>query len=190
VEAGDGELDGRGLGAGIGRHLCFGAAAVAAELIVGAEHGKPILELLTQGAAMAVETITVSLRAWHPEGKRVPRAAFMQKLVIARGDPVKKDTGPGDPCVDLVSLAAEDFAKEEEPSEAFAAALGQGLNDAAKWLAKQSPAVFEALREAGFDTDIFIGAWIDLDQMDLDLPPEFLLQCGRLGLLVSIITND
>jgi hypothetical protein len=139
---------------------------------------------------MAVETISVSLRASHPEGKRVPAAMFMQKLVIARGDPAKKAKGPGDPCIDLVLLAAEDFANEEEPSEAFAGALEQGLNEAARWLAKQSPPVFQALREAGFVTDVFIGAWIDLDQMDLNLPPNFLAQCGRHGLNISIITND
>jgi hypothetical protein len=139
---------------------------------------------------MAVETISVALRAWHAEGKRVPAAAFVAKMVIARGDPVKKGKGTGEPCFDLLSLAAEDFVKEEEPSEAFAAALREGLNSAARWLAKQSPSVFQALREAGFVTDIFIGAWIDLDQLDLDLPPDFLVQCGRHGLTVSIITND
>jgi hypothetical protein len=46
------------------------------------------------------------------------------------------------------------------------------------------------LREAGFVTDVFGGAWIDSDQIDLDLPPEFLSECGRHGLTISLITND
>jgi hypothetical protein len=42
----------------------------------------------------------------------------------------------------------------------------------------------------GYTTDVFIGAWIDSDQIDLNLPPEFSRECGRLGLPVSLITND
>jgi hypothetical protein len=139
---------------------------------------------------VAVETISFTLRTWHREGKRVPAAAFLDKLVIAPGDPARREKGPGDPRVELLSLAAEDLAEAEEPSEAFAAALLQGLQRAARWLAKQPPDLFRGLREAGFVTDVFIGAWINSDQMDLDLPPEFLRACGKLGLTISLITND
>ena len=38
--------------------------------------------------------------------------------------------------------------------------------------------------------DVFIGGWMNCDQFDLTLPPEFLLACGRLGLPIDIYTND
>jgi hypothetical protein len=139
---------------------------------------------------MALETIRVSLRAWHPEGKRVPTADFLDKLFFAPGDMAKKAKGPGVPRVELLSLAAEEFSAAAEPSEAFAAAVREGLVRAATWLGRQPPAVFRGLRKAGIVTDVFIGAWIDGDQIDLDLPPPFLTACGKHGLTVSLITND
>ena len=139
---------------------------------------------------MAVENISVSLRAWHRTGKRVPATAFIEKLVIKPTDPVKKAKGPGVPRVDLLSLAIADYSDEDEPNEAFVAALKDSFLKVAKWLAKQSPDVFVDLRDADFVTDVFIGAWIDSDQIDLDLPPEFLTECGRHGLTISLITND
>lgn len=140
---------------------------------------------------MAVDNISVSLRAWHPAGRRVPAAAFIDKLVIRPTDPVKKvEVRPGVPRIELLSLAVGDYSGEEEPNEAFVAALQDAFRKAANWLAQQFPEVFGALREAGFVTDIFIGAWIHSDQIDLDLPPNFLSECGRHGLTVSLITND
>jgi hypothetical protein len=139
---------------------------------------------------MALETITVTLRAWHPEGKRISPSAFLDKLIFAPGDTAKQGKGPGVPRVELLSLTAGDFSLAEEPSEAFAGALRDGFILAAKWLRKQSSAVFRELRKAGLVTDVFIGAWIDMDQIDLDLPPEFLKACGKHGLKVSLITND
>ncbi len=139
---------------------------------------------------MSVDNISVSLRAWHQTGKRVPATAFIEKLTIKPSDPVKKAKGPGVPRVELLSLAVADYSGAGEPTEAFVAALKEALLKAAKWLAKQSPEVFQALRGAGFVTDVFIGAWIDSDQLDLDLPPEFLAECGRHGLTISLITND
>jgi hypothetical protein len=38
--------------------------------------------------------------------------------------------------------------------------------------------------------DVFIGAWIDADRIDLQTAPEFLGGCARHGLPVALITND
>ena len=43
--------------------------------------------------------------------------------------------------------------------------------------------------DTGVVTDVFIGAWIDGEQIDLDLPPGFLDVCGRHGLTLSRIAN-
>ena len=140
--------------------------------------------------AMGVETISASLRIWSQTGDQPPAASFFHNLVIQPGDPIKKGEGPGVPRVELVSLALPDFSEAEEPEEAFVEALNAALLRGAEWLARQSPEVFESWRAAGFITDLFIGAWIEEDQLDLDLPPEFLTACGRLGLTISICTND
>jgi hypothetical protein len=120
----------------------------------------------------------------------VSASLFADKISIRSTDSVKKAKGPGVPRFELLSHEASTFAREDEPTRAFAAALRDSFLNAARWLAKQSSEVFECLRAAGYETDIFIGVWIDSDQLDVDLPPEFLLECGRLGLTISIITND
>jgi len=138
---------------------------------------------------MSLESIRVSLRAWRPDGQPIEASVF-DRLVLGTGDATRKAAGPGAPRVELLALDAADFARAPEPSEAFAAALREGLARAAAWLAKQPRQVFKELFEAGVTIDIFIGAWIDVDQMDLDLPPAFLEACGERGLAISLITND
>src|SRR5215211_2292573 len=103
---------------------------------------------------MSVEYVSISLRAWHPSGDHVPGSAFIEKLAVEPSDAVKKATGPGIPRIELVSLAMSDYSREDTPNEAFAAALNDALLKAAKWLAKQSPEVFAALRHAGVVTEV------------------------------------
>jgi hypothetical protein len=141
-----------------------------------------------------VEWLEFSLRAWDWRD-HIPPAEFLDRLSIAPGDPAVAD-GPGVPRVRLLSVFRDDFANVDVTadagarSEAFDAAVREGLVRAAEWLAHQPPAVFEDLRKAGHKTDVFIGGWIDQDQFDLNLPPEFLRACGTLGLTISICTND
>lgn len=94
------------------------------------------------------------------------------------------------PRVDLMSIEIGEFADAYEPTEAFVAELESRLTNIACWLEKQPVALFETLREKGFFTNLLFTGWIDCDQLDLDLPPLFLLACGKLGLKISIITND
>jgi hypothetical protein len=138
---------------------------------------------------MSIDNISVSLRAWGGDDHEAA-AALLDTLPIAHSDGVHKAEGPGVPRVQLLSLSIEDFIGQEEPSEAFAAALRTGLLNAARWMEKQSPEVFTSLRAEGANADVFIGAWIDSDQIDLVLPPEFLVECARHGLPITLITND
>jgi hypothetical protein len=143
-----------------------------------------------------VEWLTFCLRVWDPRGRKIAAAEFLDRLLIAPGDPATVEDGPGVPRVRLLSVAQEDFthvditADAGARSEAFAAAVHDRLVRAAEWLARQPPAVFAELRAAGRVTDVFVGGWIEQDQFDLDLPPEFLRACGALGLTVSVCTND
>jgi hypothetical protein len=142
---------------------------------------------------MSLETIMVDLRLFHPDGKRVPKGPFLEKLVRYDGDPVvsiRKGQPDQAALVTLVSLETAEFSEEDEPSEAFAEKLGEGLRQAGKWIGKQSPALFKEVRESGCEADVFIGAWIDSDQMDLDFPVEFLRGCAKQKLPISVITNE
>jgi hypothetical protein len=143
-----------------------------------------------------VEWLQFTLRAWDRAGDEVQCTEFLDRLMIAPSDPVVVEAGPGIPRVRLFSVSMEDFANVDTTqdagaqSEAFAAAVREGLVRAANWLSRQPPDLFSDLRAAGRVTDLFIGGWMTDDQFDLDLPPEFLQACGRLGLTVSVCTND
>jgi hypothetical protein len=143
-----------------------------------------------------VEWLKFTLRAWDRTGAAVRRAEFLDRLIIASGDPVAVEDGPGVPRVRLLCVSMEDFANVDTTqdagaqTEAFAAAIREGLVRAASWLSGQPPNIFVELRAAGRVTDLFVGGWMTDDQFDLDLPPEFLRACAVLGLTVSVCTND
>jgi len=143
-----------------------------------------------------IEWLQFTLRAWDRRGDPIRRAEFLDLLSIVSGDPVSVEDGPGIPRVRLLSVTKEDFAHVDTSadagarSEAFAAAVHDGLVQAAGWLALQPARVFEALRAVGRVTDVFVGGWITQDQFELELPPEFLRACGALGLSLSVCTND
>ena len=90
----------------------------------------------------------------------------------------------------MAAIEIGEFVDTDETSEAFEIALRVRLVAAGDWLSRQSVSVFEDIRGAGLKCDVFIGGWIDCDQFDLDLPPNFLLACGERGLEITICTND
>jgi hypothetical protein len=143
-----------------------------------------------------VEWLQFTLRAWDRRGETIRPAEFLDRLKIAPADPVIVQDGPGVPRIRLFSVSIQDFAHVDTTqdagaqSEAYAAAIREGLIRAAEWLARQPLEVFEDLRAAGRVTDVFVGGWMTDDQFDLDLPPEFLQACGARGLTVSVCTND
>jgi hypothetical protein len=143
---------------------------------------------------MAVLSISISLRAWHREGRPVRFDEFFGRLSFASTDPtIERSESVGEwqaARLVFVALQADDFKNAQEPAEAFAAALRFGLDEMARWLLRQSSDVFDKMRQTGLKVDVFIRVWIDQDQLDLDLPAELLGACGAHGLGVSIITND
>jgi hypothetical protein len=143
-----------------------------------------------------VKWFQFTLRAWHQSGDRRVAAKLMGRINIRPGDPVVVAGVPSVSHVQLLSVSREDFADVDTTedagaqSEAFAAAIREGLIRAGEWLNRQPVEVFEELRAAGCATDVFVGGWMTDDQFDLDLPPEFLQACGALGLTVKVCTND
>ena len=92
--------------------------------------------------------------------------------------------------VDLFAIAVEECQPGTERYEEFAVRIAAGLTRAAEWLNSLSKTAFDEWRSMGKKADIFVGGWMNSDQFDLTLPPEFLLECGRLGLPINICTND
>ena len=83
-----------------------------------------------------------------------------------------------------------DVKDAEEPTEAFAQRVQQAFDDAASVLAGCSRQGLDEWRSHGKEADVFIGGWLANEQLDLKLPTTFLAQCARLGLSISICTND
>jgi hypothetical protein len=139
---------------------------------------------------MAIESIQVSLQAWQPSGKHVAAAVFVEKVAIAPDDPVSKHKGPGHARVDLVSKTLFDFEDAPEPADAYATHNAEKIREFVRWLGKQEPSVFANLRQMGCVTEvaIFIVATSE-DAVDLALPPEFMVECGRLGLPLAVTVS-
>ena len=142
---------------------------------------------------MAVEWLRVNLRGYGygsggPFGDR-----FFEQIRVMPWHGFA--LSPGD-CqwasarVEFLSLSIDECQPGTERYEEFAARLDAGLKRAAGWLNDREPAWFDEWRAAGWKADVFIGGWMNADQFDLTLPPEFLSACGRLGLPITICTND
>lgn len=141
-------------------------------------------------SARPQKALSVRLRVWHPESKRVPASDFLNECPIAPGDAALTANGAGVPGLELLTLSTQEFSAAEQTSEALTTALRDGLVRAARRLERKSPSVFRELRKAGLVTEVVIDMRIDLDQTDLDLPSAFLKVCSRLGLTVSLIVKD
>jgi hypothetical protein len=140
---------------------------------------------------MSLEWIRVSLRG--TAGARATGNVLFELLALTPADGFA--ISPSDSVwkaarIVLVEVAAEDVKDTEEPSETFSARIREGLLRAAEWLNSRPPGAFDRCRAEGFKLDLFIGDWLDGEQFDLDLPAEFLLACGRVGLPITICTND
>ena len=124
----------------------------------------------------------------------IPHRSIVERLEAVAGDAVvdvrEKEAAGLTAGVWFVREKAADYASAEDPQEALSRAVGAHLVNAAAWLDSRSTRVFDEMRGEGLTLDVFVAAWISSDQIDLSLPPEFLLACGRLGLEVSLCTND
>src|SRR5690242_2636597 len=110
-----------------------------------------------------VEWLEYSLRAWDRSGRPITPPEFVDRLSIVPDDGVLVEGRPGRPRIKLLAVAVEDFTHVDTSadagarSEAFAAAVHDGLVRVAGWLARQPAGVFEELRAAGRTTDVFVG---------------------------------
>ena len=83
-----------------------------------------------------------------------------------------------------------DFGEADEPTEAYAAAVQERLLSVAAFLDRQEVSVFEKFRASGLHVYIYVGLFMEDDQMQLNLPAVFTPACARLSLGLEIISND
>jgi hypothetical protein len=140
------------------------------------------------------EWVQVSVRARAP-GRSVGDEVLSALGVRAEDGLRLRIGGAGHPT--LIFLVVEDLAshaKGPAPFESFAAAIERDLLAAAVWLRRLPDGAFEALRDRGISVDIFVGSWVLVggrrrDPFELSLAAPFLLECGHLGLPITIVTN-
>jgi hypothetical protein len=140
---------------------------------------------------MAVEHIHFDLRGW---GGAEPMGTRFFELIGFNAN-----TGftayPSDSLwraarIVLFGLEISECEPGTERYQEFSRRIEAGLQHAARWLASLTASAFDEWRGLGKKADVFIGGWMNNDQFDLTLPPQFLAECGRLGLPITICTND
>lgn len=92
--------------------------------------------------------------------------------------------------IGLLNININDFQSFPEPYEGFTLRLKEEFLKSAEWLNTQNPISFDQIRKLGFKTDIVIEGWLMNEQFDLEIPLEFISACAKLGLTITIITND
>jgi hypothetical protein len=141
-----------------------------------------------------MEYLRFRLHAWDRSNTPIPHTDFIGRLQIGPTDPVKVVPEPRfiNSLVQLLLVQRADFngVADHARSEAFAAGVRGGLARAAAWLDRQPTEPFEELRSAGRVTELLVDGWIYENSFELNLQPEFLRACSRLGLAISISTND
>jgi len=92
--------------------------------------------------------------------------------------------------LELFSVDMNELQTFPEPTEVFSERTRQGFERAAEWLHRCATAGLDEWKMEGMKTDVFIGGWLLNEQFDLEIPANFLLECGRLGMAITICTND
>jgi hypothetical protein len=153
----------------------------------------------TEGADMSVGSVLIGLQASRAGGRGIATDEFLTPLNIQPGEveAARADGGEwasGMVYLSVVRLSAfadiDDSIDAGAPTEAFFAGLVEAFRAAGRFLDRRPPEVLAALRAVGLSLRLFVDVRMDDDQMDLELPPEFLAACGRHALTVYIISND
>lgn len=148
---------------------------------------------------MAVGSVLIALQASRPDGSGVTSAEFLGPLDIKPGEVegARADGGPWASGMVYFSIVREtDFAHVDTASdagaqsEAFYRTVIDAFRDVGRFLESRPSETTAKMRATGLSMRIFVDVRMDQDQMELELPPEFLAACGRHGLPIYVISND
>lgn len=139
---------------------------------------------------MAAEWIEVILLVWKHGWRPTPDELRQQGLWPTDRFRCSANEQPGSTAKVYLAEAQSGAFTGAARWDQFHSALETGLENAANWLTEVGAEPFNSLREKGFNISVHVGAWIDQDQFDLDLPSSFLLASGRAGLRINVVTND
>ena len=148
---------------------------------------------------MAVGSVLIALQASSKTGQGVTTAEFLTPLAIQphEAEGTRADGGAwasGLVYFKVVRNSDFDHVDKSDDAGAQSEAFFQGVDAAfravGQFFDQRSPDVTTAMREAGLSLQLFIEIRMDQDQMELELPSELLVACGRHRLGVHVISND
>jgi hypothetical protein len=149
---------------------------------------------------MSVGSVLIGLQAWRKDDERgVTTAEFLCPLDIQPGEveATRADGGAwASAMVYFGVIRQSDFAHVDTsadagaPIQAFEGAVKDAFLAAGRFLDRRPPNVTASLRASGLSLQLFVEIRMDQDQMELELPPELLVACGRHSLGMYIISND
>lgn len=147
---------------------------------------------------MSVHSVLICLQASGGE-RGVTAEEFLTPLTIRR-DEVEATRANGGPwasgMVQFAVVRHSDFDHVDKStdagaqSEAFFSGIVEAFRDAGRFLDKRKPTVTAAMRKAGLSLRLFVEVRMCDDQMELEIPPEFLAACSRHSLGLYVISND
>jgi hypothetical protein len=148
---------------------------------------------------MSVASVLIGLQASRKDGGEVTTDDFLTPLNLQPGEVEATRADAGEWASAMVYFAvvrhsAYDYvdtkADAGAQSEAFFAGVVQAFRVAAQVLDRRSHEITSTMRMAGLSLQLFVEVRMDQDQMELELPPEFLSACGRHRLGMLVISND
>lgn len=148
---------------------------------------------------MSVGSVLIALQASRSDGRSVTTAEFITPLAIQTGEveALRADEGPwASGLVYFAVIRYSDFDHVDKAgdagaqSEAFFSGVVEAFQAVARFLDQRPVDVFSKMRANGLSIRIFVEVRMNQDQMELELPSEFLAACGRHGLGFNVISND
>jgi hypothetical protein len=93
---------------------------------------------------------------------------------------------------ELMEVEFAEVEGMERSGAEFAARIDRGLRQVAEWLSALPVAAIEQWRDCGLELDLFVCWPSDADDLEVDLilPSELLLACGRLGIPIQLYANE
>jgi hypothetical protein len=140
---------------------------------------------------MGIHWMKASVRVWDPKGHSVPDSDFLGKLTDL--DSVTRRASRREwqsALVTLLTVERKSYADTAEGEQSFVSAIAKGFRVGGDWLLKQSTELFSALRDSEYKADLFIEAWIDSDQLSVELPVSIIEACSQHRLPITLYTND